>query len=123
MTLTEVTSVGSLRGRSWTQDEMSTDILVAADDREMEEAVQLWHKYRRWRTYHGVATGKLAEALALEVPPFANNSCEPRLDKDTYLPILFRHLPYLQRDPRTIHPRDILDCSSSHKGSAGSRTA
>lgn len=123
MALTEATRAGSPRGRSWTQDELSTDLPVAAGDREMEETVQLWHKCRRWRTYHKVATGKLAEALALKVPPSANYSCEPRLDKDTYLPILFRHLPYLQWDPRIIYPRDILDRSRSHKGSAGSRTA
>lgn len=123
MTLTEATRAGSPRGRSWTQDEMSTDLPVAADDREIEETLQLWHRYRRWRTYHKVATGKLVEALALKLPPSANYSCEPRLDKHTHLPILLRHLPYLQRNPCTICSRDILDRTSSHKGSAGSRTA
>ncbi len=120
MTLTEATRAGSPRGRSWTQDEMSTDLPVAA---EIEETVQLWHKYRRRGSYHKVATGKLVEALALKLPPSANYSCEPRLDKHTHLPILFRHLQYLQWDPCTISSRDILDRTSSHIGSAGSRTA
>lgn len=122
-TLTEATRSQSPRGMSWNQGEMSTNLPLAGGDREAEETVQLWCEYRRWRIYVGLATGKLAEALGLKLPASANYSCEPRLDKDLNLPILFRHLPCVLRHPCTIHLRDLLHRSSSNKRSAGSHTA
>jgi len=121
--LTEATRSQSPRGMSWNQGEVSTNLPSAAGDRETEETVWLWCDYRRWRTYVGLATGKLTETLGLKLPASANYLCEPRLDKDLYLPILFRHLPCLLRHPCTIHLRDFLDRSNSNEGSAGSHTA
>lgn len=65
---TEVRIAMAALASSCTQNEVSTDLPDTTSDEAMEETIQSWREYKRWRTYLGLVTGKLVDPLALRSP-------------------------------------------------------
>lgn len=65
---TEVRTATAAPASSCAQNEVSTNLPEMTGIQAMEETMQSWREYRRWRTYLELVTGELVDPLALRSP-------------------------------------------------------
>lgn len=65
---TEVRTAIAAPASSCAPNEVSTDLPEPANNHAMEETIQCWCEYKRWRTSLDLVTSKLVDPLALRSP-------------------------------------------------------